>query len=250
MQDLSERYRYLREYKDLGQLTLARELNKKGYLKGYTDEAARQRIRKIENGIPIDGDLLKAYSRFFDVSREYLIGQTDVPTKNKTVQQLADQTGLTDTAIEKIRSMDEETRLILNEFIENDLTNRLTDVVAMQYKSLSVLYDIKGNLPDAVEKAMKEYTYSKLLLDMYHTLTHTEKITNHFMRKEYAEMSEALANATDSQEFKDLIAAESKKQAHRNFYKEMTEQPKRQKKKTPQEPKPKTTTKKSPKNKG
>lgn len=76
---------------------------------------ASPRISEIEHG-KRDMSLteLKAYHRYFNVSMEYLLGETNEPTTDTDVQAICDLTGLSSDSIKKIIDLDKNSEKIRN----------------------------------------------------------------------------------------------------------------------------------------
>lgn len=131
--------------KELTQTKLANELAK---LAKKENEASnwRQAILRLEKEdkpvfCPSDPDLLKAYCVFFNVSPGYILGLTNIKSPNLTDAQICTITGLTDSALSKLKEFDENQRYILNQlltttvFEDKSFVEKITEELYLYYYS-------------------------------------------------------------------------------------------------------------------
>ena len=112
--DLGKLYRQLRFTikTDLGESISIRELAEKIGL-------SAPRISELENNKrEMSLTELKAYHKFFNVSFEYLLGETEISSTNDAVLKACEVTGLSEESIIKLSKIDSEYKRYLDSFID------------------------------------------------------------------------------------------------------------------------------------
>ena len=92
----------LRREKGLTQKQLAEEFKKKGFI-GISDKE----ISRLENGINRYPDTykIKAYSQYFKVAEEYLLGVTSNRSPNENIKMICQTTGLTEDSVKTLKAL-------------------------------------------------------------------------------------------------------------------------------------------------
>lgn len=124
--ELGDRYAELRESKNLSIAQLSKEIKCNAKTISFYENGSR--------GMP--SNVILKYSEFFNVSSDYLLGLSDVKTKNTDIVAIHDVIGLSDKAIcllmtEKIIGNDKKIKL-LNFLCEQELDEFLTAIKAKQ----------------------------------------------------------------------------------------------------------------------
>lgn len=107
---ISRRFKNLRESKkdshgkELPMSQLAEILCNEKFIENYTSEAIRQEIRKVEqkNKFP-QLFLIKAYSNYFNVTADYLLGIRDNAVVDENIAMIGKTTGLSDNSISTLK---------------------------------------------------------------------------------------------------------------------------------------------------
>lgn len=124
--------------------TLANILIDKNFIFSKSQNVAKL-IREIEavkysvNGLEkksINVDLLIAYSRYFNVTTDYLLGIRDNAIIDENIAMIGKATGLSDESIENIKELKTDEKFILDKMIKNycllDLLSEIKGKIAVQ----------------------------------------------------------------------------------------------------------------------
>ena len=127
-------------YKELRQ-TVKDETGDTISIKALADkiQLASSRISELENNKrEMSLTELKAYHKFFNVSFEYLLGETDTKTTNEDVQIACETTGLSEEAIKVIRTYRECEKNTLSELISFNYCDRnIPDKISFENMKLN-----------------------------------------------------------------------------------------------------------------
>lgn len=106
----AERMKQLREEKNLTRMAVSKATNI--HFNSIT-EYEKGRVPSLEN--------LKTLKDYYDVSYEYLFGQTDIKSTNSDIQAIHKETGLSQESISILSNIKDDKKLlnILNTFIES-----------------------------------------------------------------------------------------------------------------------------------
>lgn len=153
--DLGRRYKELRQ-------TLKDESGNTVSIKALAEkmELAASRISELENNKrEMSLTELKAYHKFFNVSFEYLLGETDISSANEDIQTACKVTGLSEKAIHKLMKLkndvlDYDLCPVISGIIESkSFTALIESIWFMRESSLSKIYtqDIKEFFHEIIE---------------------------------------------------------------------------------------------------
>lgn len=152
----AERLKKLRSESGLSQEKLARELGiSKGSLGFY----------ETYKNTP-DIEVLNSVAKYFNVSTNYLLGISENKTTNAELQDVCDYTGLSENAIEYIKSINERERYILNLLFK---TNEMKEIVN-SIRICATCHFLKINLAGFLKncETMGDDTdkYKKLIIEL------------------------------------------------------------------------------------
>lgn len=158
---ISRRFKNLRESKkdshgkELPMSQLAEILCNEKFIENYTSEAIRQEIRKVEqkNKFP-QLFLIKAYSNYFNVTADYLLGIRDNAVVDEDFAMIGRVTGLSDDAIRVFKEMSKEELTTFNNLaaVDNLLHLLLTSLWSYANNSTFVDIEITNNITESKNK--------------------------------------------------------------------------------------------------
>lgn len=115
-------------------LRLDKHLTAKGLAEALSID--RNKIYRIETGQTPDGETLKAYSKYFGVSTDYLLGLSKAKTQKEDLKMISDYTGLDVTTIELLHDYSEMDEFYIKAIYQTiqyllDPHNELLHAIAM-----------------------------------------------------------------------------------------------------------------------
>lgn len=142
----AQRLVYLREQKGISQQELADNLN-----------ITRQSLslyEKAERTINIE--LLAKIADFFNVSTDYLMGRTDIPSMNEDIQTACKVTGLSDEAIKNLKWIESNDKCnMMNMIISSQFFLDFVDFITIYFNDLINKYLKKMQIEDCRDEINK-----------------------------------------------------------------------------------------------
>ncbi|WP_407383358.1 helix-turn-helix domain-containing protein [Ruminococcus sp.] len=136
-------------------------------------EVRQDDISRYEHGSELSIALLKAYSKRFHVSTDYLLGLTNTATTDKDTRVICDYTGLSEKAVEELHTLTEiyeyidlSSKLksawicegirgyasVLNDFIEKGYLRVIIGLATDYYQSMDITIDMCKELISELEE--------------------------------------------------------------------------------------------------
>ena len=162
----------------------------------------RNVINRIENGSQDPSiSLLVAYSKVFNVSTDYMLGNIAPKSDEENIKSIADFLGLSDFSIKEIQKFSFEDKTVLNAFIEENSVELLKFSIENYYNQTYQIIQITGlgaqeTLSSDESKKIFKYLSNEFLFDIFNVLIHNPNITNIFMRNATNNYYDNLKDAT------------------------------------------------------
>ncbi len=159
---IGERFAILRKTKkdthgkDMPIQQLAKELANEGYIKDYDFDVIRQEIGKVESkGKFPQLFLIEGYSKYFNVTADYLLGLRDTKLIDENIAMINRITGLSDDSINTLKKVkglwNKKEKNTLNYIMKN------TDLFLDFLKWLSIYIDNEYIIPLAYDKEKGQF---------------------------------------------------------------------------------------------
>lgn len=162
----------------------------------------RNKINRIENGTqaPTADDLI-LYSKTFNVSTDYLLGISAIPSVDENLQMIGNTTGLSDKSINILKEMSEIDRVVVNALIERGdillLRYAIENFYRQSHQKIKIVGIGNKELSNEESDNIFQFLSNKFINDIFSHLIHDRTITNYFMQNSINEYYNALEKAIE-----------------------------------------------------